>query len=252
MKIKRLLLVAAFIAGGSMLMAQSDTSRVSYNLHFGNMDYSGDYATEFYSFNHGIAGGLGLAYYIGPSFDLTADLNYGRVRGDNTGPRRNKGLDTIYNFQANMGNFNVNLKYKFTNGYILKESASFSPYLVFGFGTIYSHSVGFGHMGDFTQNPEKVWAINLNVGAGLKYQINAHVGIFIQSMQLMPLVDRVDGWYINIPSNKKNDVFLMNAIGITINPGGTKTDESLRNKREIERIEKENRKLEKMNEQSKK
>lgn len=217
MKLRLTLIIAAVMASGTFLYAQSDTSKLAYNLHLGSMDYSGDYGRRYYSLTHGFAGGVGVSYYLMPSFDVQADLNFGHVRGDNAGPNRNTGIDTVFNFKANMGNLNINLKYKFTNGYILKESCKWSPYIVGGIGGIYSVSKGLSHLGNFTNL--KVLTFNFNLGVGLKYQLNPNVGLYIQSMQLMPLSDKFDGWYLKIPANKHNDVFLMSCIGIIINPG---------------------------------
>jgi len=230
MKFKSILIAAAILAVGLTVFAQSDSSRYAYNIHFGNMDYSGDYSTKFDKFNHGFNLGVGAATYLGPSFDLTGDLNYGRVKDINNTPVKNKDLWDSLQFKSRMGNLNIHLKYKFTNGYILKESSTLSPYLVAGIGLVYSKSTGIGYIGDFRDKPEKVFTANFNYGGGLKYQMNLHVGFFIQSIHMNLLNDRIDGWDPDIPANKKNDVFLMNSIGVVFTPQGSSTTQEQKEK----------------------
>ena len=216
MKLKTLFILAAYLLGSSLLLvAQNSNNKTAYIFHLGTMDYMGDLANEFYSFTHGINAGAGITRYLDRSFDLVAEINYAHVKGDNAGPRGNKGIRPGVNFKAGMANLNMIAKYKFTNGYILQESSKISPYLLAGFGGLYSISTGNGPDGqDIKKFTEKIFAINFCVGAGVKYQVNSNIGIFVQTMPLMPLTDRIDGWFPVVAVNGANDYFLMNSIGV--------------------------------------
>ena len=223
MKSKIGLILIGILITGTFATAQNDSCKLAYNIHFGNMDYSGDYSTKFYRITDGFNVGAGAALYMVPSFDLTADLKYGRVRDINNTKVWNHDLWDSLRFKANLGMLQVNLKYKFNNGYILRENSTIQPYIFGGLGLWYSKSTGWGHMGDFTNKPEKVFAFAYQYGLGLKYQMNLHVGFFIQTTHQHILSDRVDGWYPNIPANKKDDTFLINAIGVVFTPAGSST-----------------------------
>ena len=215
MKLKTLFILAAYILGGSLLMAQNSNNKTSYNFHIGTTDYMGDLANEFYSFTHGINAGTGVTLYLDRSFDVVAEINYVHVKGDNAGPRGNKGIRPGVNFIAGMANLNIIAKYKFTNGYILQESSKISPYLLAGFGGLYSISSGVGPDDQGIKNfTEKIFAFNFCAGAGVKYQIKSNIGIFIQTLALMPMTDKIDGWYPAVTVNGANDFFLMNSIGV--------------------------------------
>lgn len=220
MKFKKLLFVAILLAGGSILFAQTDTSKFTYNVRIGTTGYQGDYASEFFSFTHGVSFGVGVSRYINPSFDIVANVNYGKIQGDPLGANGVKSMPAGVNFKANLTCLNILLKYKFTNGYLLKESAKLSPYLLAGAGTLYNASSGVGFSGAFSgSTKEKVLAANLSLGLGLRYRLTNKLGIFIQTLELATGTDKIDGWYPDVPSNKKNDKLLLNTIGITYTPG---------------------------------
>ena len=137
------------------------------------------------------------------------------VKGDDAGPRGNKGIRRGVDFKAGMVNLNILAKYKFSNGYILQESSKISPYLLAGFGGLYSRSTGDGPDGQYIKPfTENVLTVNFCAGAGIKYQIKSNFGIFVQTLALMPQTDRIDGWYPAVIANGANDYFLMNSIGV--------------------------------------
>jgi len=105
-KITLLLLILVIVLGSSF--AQNADSKwgiglgpgTYYNLNKGDL---GGFAHEFY-----------ISRYLNPSFDLRLNSNGGYESG---------GVD----FQ----NAYLNLRYKFYNGYIFKETAAVQPYLAY-------------------------------------------------------------------------------------------------------------------------
>lgn len=216
MKFRSLIIVLVILLAGSELMAQIRIHRPVLHACIGTMTYQGDYADELFSFGHGIAGGQGFSRYMTRSFDIGYEINFAYVKGDNSGPRRNPGILQNAFFSATMVNLDIFVKYKLTNDYLLKESSRFSPYILAGPGILYSNSTGSNsRRADFDDN---VVALNVYAAPGVMFNINNKTGIFLQSMFIMPLTDRIDGWFPEIPANESYDFFLMTTIGVIFLP----------------------------------
>lgn len=78
----------------------------------------------------------------------------------------------------------LNVKYAFANGYILKTKSWFDPYLVAGVGTTYLDQ-------DLGATKDK-WFLAINYGAGLNIWFEKNVGLNIQAVyNMLPTVDNI-------------------------------------------------------------
>ena len=199
------------------MVAQEHRERPEFHAFAGTMDYQGDYADEFYSFTHGIVAGQGMNWYLDRSFNAGFDMNFGWVKGDNAGPRGNKGVLQFASFQAEMINLDLLVKYKFNNDYLLKKSSRVCPWLDAGLGVLYATTTGINsRLGDFYDD---IFTENFCLGAGIECRISSKIGIYLRSQLLLPLSDKIDGWYPAISANHNYDQFMINSIGLTFTPG---------------------------------
>ena len=219
MKRKILLLLSVLLMGITASHAQNAENKWGIGLHFGVMEYNGDYDKEFYSFRQGYAVGASLSRYLNPSFDLMGHFFYDMSHGGDLG---RLGMPTWLNFEADMFNVNILAKYKFNNGYLLKETAILAPFVLAGLGGNYSISSGVGENGPFTS--QKLLTPNLYAGLGLNLRISQAVSFVVQTSLHMPYTDKIDGTVGDVASNtvKGNDMFLENSVGLYITPGRAK------------------------------
>jgi outer membrane protein OmpA-like peptidoglycan-associated protein len=216
MKTKQLLLLGMALLSFTIGRSQNAENKWGIGAHLGVMEYNGDYANEFYTFKQGYAVGASLARYINPSFDGVLHFFYDGVRSNDLG---RLGAATWLDFYSHMYNLNILAKYKFNNGYLLKESARLAPYLLGGIGGNLAKTSGTGPSGAFAEsyiNPA-VYA-----GAGLNLMITPGISLAVQSSFMTPFNDKIDGWYPNVAGNKGPEMFLENSVAVYITPGKAK------------------------------
>jgi len=223
MKRKILLISAVLLLGISTTYAQNADNKWGLGAHFGVMEYNGDYANQFYSFEQGYAVGASVSRYLNPSFDLMGHFFYDMAHSYDSWV---SGMPTWLNFEADMYNLNLLAKYKFNNGYIFKETARLAPFLLAGLGGNLSVATGVGENGTF--NKEKLTTPNLYGGLGLNLRVSQSVSIAVQTSLLLPFTDKIDGTTGAVApvSKKGNDKFLENSVGIYITPGKAKKKDS--------------------------
>ncbi len=161
----------ALLIATQFASAQTANNKVAIGLNVARTEYIGEYGNGLFNFSQGMypAGGLSLAFYLSPSFDLGLQGMYG-----------NYGF-----FESNVNQFegakldgSLFARYKFNNGYIFKKESKLSPFITLG--------VGFASYS--TNNSATPWPtiivdkpdVIIPVGAGLKYQINDNFGIQYQ------------------------------------------------------------------------
>ncbi|MFA6128579.1 MAG: OmpA family protein [Bacteroidales bacterium] len=224
MKNKLLLLSVILLLGiVGMSRAQNAENKWGIGLHFGVMEYSGDYDKEFYSFRQGYAVGASLSRYINPSFDIMGHFFYDMSHANDNG---RMGMPTWLNFEADMFNLNLLAKYKFNNGYILKEEALLSPFILAGVGGNFALTSGVGENGAFTS--QKYITPNLYGGLGLNLRISKAISFVVQTAVMLPFTDKIDGTTgaIATAAVKGNDKFMENSVGLCITPGKAKIKDS--------------------------
>jgi OmpA-OmpF porin, OOP family len=223
MKRKVFLLSTVILIGIVGLQGQNADNKWGIGLHFGVMEYHGDYDKQFYSFTQGYAVGASLSRYLSPSFDLMGHFFYDRSHSWEDG---STGMPTWMHFEADMYNLNLLLKYKFNNGYILKETAKLSPFLLAGLGGNLSITNGEGENGMMVD--ETAIRPNIYGGVGLNFQIVPSLALSVQTAIINPFTDKIDGVAGDVAPNytKMNDLFMENSVGLYITPGKAKKKDS--------------------------
>jgi OmpA-OmpF porin, OOP family len=223
MKRKILLLTAVLLLSIATSYGQNAESKWGVGFHFGVMEYSGDYDKQFYSFTQGYAVGLSVSRYLTPSFDIMGHFFYDRSHSNDSGTM---GMPTWLNFEADMFNLNALIKYKFNNGYILKETAFLSPFILAGVGGNFSLTNGVGELG--LMDNQKIITPNLYGGVGLNMRISPALSIAVQTAIEVPFTDNIDGVVGEAVLNPRigNDIFMQNSASLIITPGEFKVKDA--------------------------
>ncbi len=195
--------------------AQNADRKWGVGLYFGFTDYKGDLGNDFWEFKNAnpLIGSATLSCYLNPSFDGVLRLSLSNVESGNT----------LGNFDDWLFNSNLNLKYKFNNGYLLKEDATISPFLVAGIGLshVKAEGVFMGNNFDKTYNN-----MNFYYGGGLNFRIDEKWSVAVESGVFYPLNDKYDGYKNKTRDTESyHDKFLHTTVGVVYNFGkSTDTD----------------------------
>ena len=177
MKYRNLLFIS-FLIVTQIIQAQTADIKLALDLGVIKNEYNGDYGNGIFNFKQQMypSVGLGLGYYLSPSFNLGLRSSFGDYGfyEDNVNYFRGRKLDV-----------SVYTQYKFNNGYILKEDSKLSPFLTIGLGfATYGINSSIDKSGS---NPAlyptiitKGADLIIPVGAGLKYQISDRIAIQYQ------------------------------------------------------------------------
>lgn len=212
--IKIVLLMLATALLSPTVNAQNADQKWGVGLYFNFNDYKGDLANDFWDLGNAkpYLGSATLGRYLNSSFDAVFRVSYFNVESEGT----------IGNFDAWLFNTNLNLKYKFNNGYLLKEDATLSPFLVAGLGYTNADTKGRVLGAAFDKKYDNV---NFYYAAGLNIRIDERWSIALESGIYYPMSDRYDGYKNKVRDTKSyNDKFMHNTIGVVYNFG--KSDDS--------------------------
>ncbi len=196
---KNTFLIIAILLGGlfSSLFAQNSTQDIAIGLQVGTIEYKGDLGNEFFKFSDGVhpSIGLNLSKYVTPSFDLMGKIRHGVLD-------RNSFSNALYDF-------NIAAKYKFNNGYLLKENSLFAPYVFLGIGdaiTIFTDI-------ETGEKEAPLAEFNLPMGIGIKFNISEKWSACIETHYNYFVSDVIDGKI----EGKWDDQFLYNSVGFSYN-----------------------------------
>lgn len=208
MKKVLLLVLTSVLIGNSF--AQTAERKWAVGLNAGTKEYYGDLGSEFWTFinNHGGIG-LDINRYLNSSFSLTGTFSYGVIDFEGL-----KG-----SFSTRLYDYNLGAKYKFNNGYILKEEAVVAPYLFAGAGATYSVAE------HYPNGNGNSFDLGFPVGLGIRFKVSDALSVELRSITKYSLSDQLDA---NIESQFEadyGDVFNYHSIGITYNFGGGDKDE---------------------------
>ena len=185
----------------------------------GVLEYGGDHGTFFYKFNTGYAVGASIFRYLNSSFDVGLNGFYDGV-GKNDPNNIWPGMG--FNFNADVFSIKVEGKYKFNNGYILKEDARVRPFIKAGLGILYANSTGVGVHGPASYT---LFGPSASMGPGVAFKITDLITLQLYSVLNFPFnadyMDLVSNDNPAIPlKNNLGDVILQNAFSLhfTINP----------------------------------
>ena len=148
-----------------------------------------------------LGGAISLQQYLNSSFNLVEKLSYNRVDYQNS--------DNTVGFKSNIFALNLKLKYKFNNGYIFKEDAAISPFLVAGIGATRINSRVDTDLSDATIAND-IYEANLAGGVGILFQFNDRVGLEVANTINAPLNDSWDG----MKQGSGNDLYLQHSAGL--------------------------------------
>ena len=199
-------------------LSQNAENKWGFGLHFGVMEYNGDYGNEYMTFEQGYAGALSIARYLNPSFDVMLHGFYDRVRKVD---ENNLMPGTQLSFMSHMYNVNLLAKYKFNNGYIFKEESRIAPFVLGGLGANYADGNGTGENGAFTQT---LLRPNLYGGVGVGIRLTSWLSFAVQTSLEYPLTDVIDGTKGDVVTapNSLNDIFHQNSVSLYFTPGKAK------------------------------
>ncbi len=221
-KASLLLVVAMFVTFA--VNAQDVNHKWSVGARMTFNDYKGDLGDDFWNFgNAGFA--LTLSRYVSPSFDVVGDLN---IYGINTDLKDGGIGGGVGKMDDKFITATLNLKYKFNNGYILKEEAKLAPYVMLGLGLTKFDRVAYvkgGKLGsNFDYDDDGIDEI-FNLALGLTYNLSEKFAVNLEIAMYYANSDSYDGW-TDYPKGDKgirqhnrskdfyNDKFLHNSIGI--------------------------------------
>lgn len=189
--------------------------RTSIGFNATTTEYIGDLSNNNYRLykfsNFKVGGALSLQHRLNSSFNLVEWAGYNRVEyfrsaGDINTSQFN-GVD------ADFYNLNVMLKYKFNNGYLFKEDAAISPFIIAGFGV--THIRPTLYAGPNKEGMSKLDGItkpSMQGGAGLFFRFNDVFGIEASSVFNRPFDDSWDGI-----TKGGNDTYLQHSLGLVFN-----------------------------------
>jgi len=199
----KIILIAAILLTAGAIKAQNNQHVWGAGINFGTKDYYGDAGSAIIFGDVNINPSLRLARYISPSFDLGLNASFGRY--DFSNPDSTVGpYAKIFRTKTWEAQFNV--RYKFNNGYILKEHSFIQPYVTVGLG--YANFAN--RITALNTSTVKEGGLNIPVGAGLNFRINDRFAINLQSIYNFNNVDAYD----NLSNfRRNNDKYLFTSIG---------------------------------------
>ncbi len=201
------------------LNAQTASNKTCVTAGFGFQQYKGDLANDFYKFHwtkYGVASAT-LGFYINKTFDFNFQMSVGDFGYCQSSAEADRWVDAdlrcpgcknrvgLGNLNSRMTSGGIAIKYKFANGYLLKENARIAPYIYMGAGI--NHITDRMKMncvcpGDYS---------SINAGVGFRYNVcekfnigyNVALGCFSSSN-----LDYITG---------KKDMYLQNTLFLGYN-----------------------------------
>jgi hypothetical protein len=182
---KKNLLIAAFIVFTISAIGQNQNNKFGITAGAFIQHYNGNLGNSFFKFKTICFGGgtASVGMYLNKSFDVNlgvsiCDFGYGQTESDRkriiSESQQCPGCDDILgmgNLQARMVAGNIAIKYKFTNGYLLKENSKFSSNIFLGMG-INNLTDNMGRNCVNTGNH-----FTINSGLGITYNITERLNI---------------------------------------------------------------------------
>lgn len=183
--------------------AQNKVHRNHLSAGFGFQQYDGDLGNTFYSTDeewYGVAR-VSLSRYLNSSFDILASATVGDYGHCNDDEINNPGA---LNMRSRLNVFSGSLKYKFANGYLLKEDARLAPYIYLGGGYAWIKDIWV--TGNRVNNGNYS---TLNSGLGVNYRLNSNFDLGFNIGLGYFTSDKLD-----FISKGKNDMFLQNTFSV--------------------------------------
>jgi OmpA-OmpF porin, OOP family len=213
-----LLLASAFLTSN----AQNSTQKWGLGLQGGVHNYRGDLGNGLFTkYKAGTAffGGLSLNRYLNPSFDAGLGVNYGGLKYRNQEnnsllPITGGNLDVSgQSFKTSLLDYSLGLRYKFNNGYILKEEAKIKPFIGAGVGMAHSLNPVSTLLAGTETKGANLTRFNLPVSAGFNFALTDRLNLLAQASYNFIASDRVDA--VTTETKNMSDKFLAYGLGLT-------------------------------------
>jgi len=192
--------------------AQTADKKNNISIGGGKGSYVGDLGSGAFQPNDEWYGFLGATYsrYLSKSFDVSISItsgDYGHCR-DADDPAVRPDGSSVLNMLCRLTTGVASLKYKFANGYLLKENAKLAPYVYAGMAI---NNISEMWWKDHSRANQGNYG-SINGGAGVRYNFyknftltyNAGIGYF--------LTDKID-----FRTKGSNDMYLQSTFAIGIN-----------------------------------
>lgn len=184
-----------FLALQLVSFSQSSNRDISLGLHLGTKEYAGELGNEFFGFGQHFAVGASINQYISPSFDVMGLVSYGQI--DHS--------DSLTSFKNGILNLNLLAKYKFANGYILKEEATVAPFIFLGVGD--AIETASHYVDNFNSS------FNFPMGVGVDFRLNEKFALSLMTSYNYMINDRVDNADYGGQLNW-HDQYLFTSVGL--------------------------------------
>ena len=220
---KRSLLLVGLLSMVVFVGAQTADQKVAVGLYVGKNEYKGDLGNAIFNYSQVpyVFGGLSVATYISPSFDLSLQGNYGDY-----GFFRNNLVNGSLSSQGNLSgrlfgtkyDGTLSLHYKFNNGYFLSKDAKLSPFLEAGFGLAGYSVKDQGGLSNATRINTTGTDFIVPLGAGFKYQFTKKFALQYKFVYNITNQDKRDF----IIRDDNNDSFVEQSLGVIFSFGSPK------------------------------
>ncbi len=226
-----LTLLVALILFTPTLEAQNNGNKFGFEINGGLREYHGDLGSALYLQRRPdyqfVGGAFGMS--LNPSFDVniygsSGDLGFYKNTYDVRTTRSYR-----QGFRSRITNVMLGVTYKFNNGYIMDEDATFKPYLRGGWGV--SQSITRLSHNKTGYSESRNWlASHWNAGVGVKIRLTPSIDLALSEMFNYSFDDNYDGEPFTLTGAKLNDAmegnkplhdaFLAHSIGFVFNFGG--------------------------------
>ena len=220
---KRSLLLVGLLSMVVFVGAQTADQKVAVGLYAGKNEYEGDLGNGIFNYSQVpyVFGGISIATYISPSFDLSLQGNYGDY-----GFFRNNLVNGSLSSQGNLSgrlfgtkyDGTLSLHYKFNNGYFLSKDAKLSPFLEAGFGLAGYSVKDQGGLSNATRINTTGTDFIVPLGAGFKYQFTKKFALQYKFVYNITNQDKRDF----IIRDDNNDSFVEQSLGVIFSFGSPK------------------------------
>jgi len=204
---KLLLSIAGLVLAINVLNAQTTDQKFSVGLHTGLVDYNGELNRQWYNTDKAYRAqfGLSAAYSINPYFNVAIEGSKGSI-----GYHVPQGGG----FRADLLQGNVQLRFKFNNGRILKENCWFQPYVFAGLGIANFKAVKGDTAGQYVVEGND---LTKNLGGGFTIKVSQNIGLNFNTIFTTLSSDRRDGVSLVF-----NDQYMIHSAGVVYNFGKPK------------------------------
>lgn len=210
MQKSKLLWLSALFVITSFSSAIAQRSGIGF--HATTNEFIGDLSNNNYSLykfkNFKAGGAISLQQRLNSSFSLVEWAGFNQVEYIRASNKR--ALAGSNGVDADFFNLNLMLKYKFNNGYFMKEDAAIAPFIIGGIGATHIRSKIYSGPNLVMTKPDGETKASFMAGAGLFIRFSEVFGIEVASVMNRPAWDGWDG----IETDGSNDKYLQHSVGL--------------------------------------